>query len=101
MVNGPSYNPGDVSTPRVPQPPNTGNWTWKWDPVTITWVRDYSGNSGIGFDTTLGPGPSTVNAQSAFPEMLKKALTTPMWWPIIGGTVWLLMMKGGHGAPKH
>ena len=101
MVNGPSYNPGGVSTPLVPQPPNAGNWVWKWDPVKIVWVRDYSGNSGIGFDTTLGPGPSTVNAQSAFTEMLKKALTTPMWWPIIGGTVWLLMMKGGHGAPKH
>jgi len=33
--------------------------------------------------------------------MLKKALTNPTWWPIIGGTVWLLMMKGGHAPVKH
>ena len=101
MVNGPSYAPGGVSTPLVPQPPNDGNWVWKWDPVKIVWVRDYSGNPGLSPDSNLGPGPATVNPQSMIKDALLKALTNPTWWPLIAGGVWLFSMKGGHAAPKH
>ena len=102
MVNGPSYTPGDVSTPRV-DTPSYGGWTWVWNPLTITWVKDYSGNPGISPDTTLPPGyiPSSLDMKGAVASLARKVLTTPMWWPLIAGGVWLLMMKGHHATPKH